>query len=421
VRVCFLTHYFPPEVGAPQTRIELLARTLAAAGTVVTVHTGFPHYPDGEIRAPYRNRPWHVEHRDGFTVVRSAVYPAANEGFGKRIADHASLALSALVTARLSGPLDVIVSETPPLFTASSGAVYARLKRAASVVNVADRWPATAVELGALTDRRAVAAASALERWTYGQADLVVAPTQGIVTALEGQPETAGRTRRLWPVVDVQRFDPTPPSRPDGPSAPLEVLYAGTVGLAQGLETLVEATRRAGTDVVQTTIAGDGADAERLRSVMAGRRAANVKLRGLVPAKDVPALYAEADAAAVLLRDLPIFRGALPTKTLEAMAAGRAVVVSARGEAADLVTATGAGIAVEPGDPEALAAAFRRLHALPELRRQMGSAGREYAERRFGTQAACDAWTAVLNDAVRLHRTGARRSARAAAGRCREG
>ena len=56
MRVCFLTHYFPPEVGAPQTRIELLARTLAARGVAVTVHTCFPHYPSGIIPAPYSNR-----------------------------------------------------------------------------------------------------------------------------------------------------------------------------------------------------------------------------------------------------------------------------------------------------------------------------------------------------------------------------
>jgi colanic acid biosynthesis glycosyl transferase WcaI len=77
VRICFLTHYFPPEVGAAQTRIDLLARMFAAHGDTVTVHTGFPHYPSGVIRDPYRNRPWQRERRDGITIVRSAVYPIA--------------------------------------------------------------------------------------------------------------------------------------------------------------------------------------------------------------------------------------------------------------------------------------------------------------------------------------------------------
>ena len=114
MRICFLTHYFPPEVGAAQTRIDLLARMFAARGDTVTVHTGFPHYPSGVIRDPYRNRPWLRERRDGITIVRSAVYPAANRGFGRRLTDHASFALSALATASLSGPADVVVGEDAP-------------------------------------------------------------------------------------------------------------------------------------------------------------------------------------------------------------------------------------------------------------------------------------------------------------------
>lgn len=400
MRVCFLTHYFPPEVGAPQTRIELLARTLAARGATVTVHTGFPHYPSGVIPAPYRNRPWRVEHRDGITVVRSAVYAAANRGFARRLADHAALALSALATARLSGPLDVVVGETPPLFTAASGAVYARGKRAAYVINVADRWPASAVELGALRDPRAIAAASALERWTYRHADLVIAPTQGILDAIATLPEASGKARRVWPVVDLNRFDPRPPTPPSAPGTALRLLFAGTVGLAHGLDVLVEASRLAGPKIVRTTIAGDGADGERIRALVAARQVANVRMLGTVAAARVTELYATSDAAAVLLRDLEIFKGALPTKMFEAMAAGRALLVAARGEAAELVRRAGAGLVVAPGDPAALAGACERLHSDPRLRLELGQAGRRYAEAHLGAHRAADAWTAELSDAV---------------------
>jgi glycosyltransferase involved in cell wall biosynthesis len=397
VRVCFVTHYFPPENGAPQTRIALLARTLAASGVSVTVHTCFPHYPEGRIIPPYRNRPWQVEHRGDVTVVRSAVYPAANSGFGRRLADHMSFALSALATARLSGPADVVVGESPPLFTGAAGAAYARLKRAAYVVNVADRWPASAIELGVLRDRRAIAAGSALEREMYRRADLVVAPTAGITSALEQTPEARGRTRRVWPFVDLDRFDPAPRTSTGGP---IELLYAGTVGLAQGLDVLVEAARLAGPEVVRTTIVGAGAAAQELRTAIVRDSIENVRMLGPMPAESIAQLYAGADAAAVLLRDLPIFRGALPTKTLEAMAAGRPAIVAARGEAVDLVTRAGAGLVVEPGDPQAFAAACRRLAAEPELRLALGRSGRAYAEQHLGARAARDGWARLLDEAL---------------------
>jgi len=115
MRVTLLTHYYPPEVGAPQARLSALARGLSRRGVEVTVHTGFPHYPDGVIQPPYRNRPWRIEEEDGVRVVRSAVYPAPNRGFGRRIANHLSFGLSALASAPAAGPADAVIVETPPL------------------------------------------------------------------------------------------------------------------------------------------------------------------------------------------------------------------------------------------------------------------------------------------------------------------
>lgn len=423
MRVCFLTQYFPPEVGAPQTRIELLACTLAHGGADVTVHTGFPHYPDGGIKPPYRNRRWLVERRDGITIVRSAVYPAANRGFAPRLADHLAFSASALATAPLTGAADVVVGESPPLFTAAAGVPYAAAKDAAYVVNVADRWPASAVELGALRNRRAISAAEALERWLYRHADLIVSPTDGIATTLDAMPDARGKSQRVWPVVDIERFGAAEDT--GAQDGPLRVLFAGTVGLAHGLDVLVDAARLAGPEVVQVTIAGGGADGERIEEMIGAGRVANVTMLGVVPASEIPALYREAHAGAILLRDLPIFEGALPTKLLEGMAAARPLLVCARGEAARFVRAAQAGLVVDPGDPAALAEAIGRLHSDPGLRRTLGAAGRRYVEENFGAARAAQVWEAQLRRAVNAHASRRRRrscrSGRASAGRCRAG
>jgi colanic acid biosynthesis glycosyl transferase WcaI len=398
MRVCFLTHYFPPEVGAPQTRIALLARTLAQRGVQVAVHTGFPHYPSGVIPAPYRNQAWQRERIGAVDVVRSAVYPTANRGFARRLADHAAFSASALATARLSPPVDVVVGETPPLFVGAAGVSYARMKGAAYVLNVADLWPESAIQLGALRSPRAIAAASALERWTYRKTDLITAPTGGIVESLGTRRESAGKARRLWPVVDIDRFDPEPAG--EAPDGPVRLLFAGSVGLAQGLDVLVEASRLAGPAVVETTIAGDGADAPRIRAMVRDHAVDNVTMIGALPPERIPELYASSDAGVVLLRDLELFHGALPTKLLEVMAAGRPVLVGARGEAAELVERAGGGVVIEPGDPRALADACRMLHADRALGRALGAAGRRYAVEHFGAQRAADAWMELLTEAV---------------------
>jgi glycosyltransferase involved in cell wall biosynthesis len=238
---------------------------------------------------------------------------------------------------------------------------------------------------------------------------VIATPTDGNVEALSRLPDATGKVRRVWPVVELARFSAG--NHVKDASGPLRLLYAGTVGLAQGLDVLVEASRLAGHQVVQTTIAGGGADHGRVASLVRERGVPNVRLLGTVAASSVPALYAQADAAAVLLRDLPIFAGALPTKLLEAMAAGRPLLLAARGEAARLVAAAGAGLVIPPGDPRTLAEAITRLHGDPALRRSLGDAGRRYAEARFGTRAATEQWQAVLNEALDARRSPAMRFA----------
>jgi glycosyltransferase involved in cell wall biosynthesis len=395
LKATFLTHYYPPESGAPQTRIAALAAGLRELGWEVSIHTGFPHYPVGRVMAPYRNRPLLRETGPGGErVVRSAIYAAQNRGFALRLLNHTSLSASALATAFATGPADVVVVETPPLFLAAAGALYARLKGAALIVNVSDRWPESAIELGALRHTRAIHAAEALERWIYRQADAVTVPTEGLERALGAEPAAAGRVVRLAPAVDAARFATIPP--PNGHNGPLRVLYAGTIGLAHRISTLLDAAWQAGPDVVQVTVAGGGAEADRLQ----GPLPINVRALGLVPPDTVPGLYAEADAGVVLLRDRPILEGALPTKLFECLAAGRPAVMSARGEAAQLVERSGAGIAVPPEDPDALADAFRTLHADRRLQARLGAAGREVATTQFDRASSVLDWAALLEGVV---------------------
>jgi colanic acid biosynthesis glycosyl transferase WcaI len=435
VRVLFLTHYYPPELGAAPARIAALARGLAEQGIEVTVHTGFPHYPSGTIAAPHRNRLLASERDGPVRVVRSLVYPTPNRGFARRLADHAVFAAGALATASASGPLDVVVAESPPLFTAAAGVGYAALKRAPLALNISDLWPESAIELGALRPRGpAAAAARALARLCYRRSRLITAPTAGIVATLDAMAgagpfgrvaspepfervagtepsgrvagakpsgrvagtEPSGKVVQVPPAVDLERFAHIPELAPR-PDAPLRVLYAGVLGLAQGLSTLVEAAALAGPEVVELAIAGEGPEGERLRALIAARRLTHVRLLGGVAPEEIPALYGAADAGVVPLRNLPIFAGALPTKLFEVLASGRPAIVAARGEAAELVRGAAAGLTVAPDDPPALADAFRRLRSSPAETLQMGARGREHS-RRYGRAAAVAQWHTLLTE-----------------------
>jgi colanic acid biosynthesis glycosyl transferase WcaI len=394
MRVLLLTHYYPPEVGAAPARIAALARGLADRGMEVKVHTGFPHYPSGKIAHPYRNRLAQVQHEDGIKVVRSLIYPTPNRGFARRLANHTVFAAGALATCAASGPVDVVVAETPPLFTAFAGVLYARRKRARLALNVSDLWPESAIELGAIGEGLPATAAHALARLCYREAALIAAPTEGIVESLNVRPEARGKAVRVPPAVDVERFASLPEPTPRA-GAPLRVLYAGTLGMAQGLSTVVAAAALAGPALVEVTIAGEGPDAPLIRRQIATLGLDNVRLVGAVAPEQVPRLYADADAGIVPLRDRPIFNGALPTKLFEVLAAARPAILASRGEAATLVREAAAGLIVAPEDPQALAAAFRQLHANPEEAIAMGQRGR-LAASSFDRAGAVAQWEELL-------------------------
>lgn len=396
MRLIFLTHYYPPEVGAPQARIAALAAGLRDRGLEVTVHTGFPNYPGGSIRAPYRNRPWLVESEGGMRVVRTAVLPAPNRGFAMRLANHAAFAVGALVLSPLAGRADAVVVETPPLFLAGAAIGYAQAKRAPLVVHVSDLWPDSAVALGALRRPGPIALARALERACYRSADAIVCPTAGIEATLSGRPEAGSKVRRIPPGVDTERFAPRDSTAARG-ERPFRVLYAGTLGMSQGLETLIDAAALIdGREPIEISIAGDGAEAPLLRARLERAAPANVRMLGVVPHERMPDLYEDADAAVVLLRDRALFRGALPTKMLEAMSASRPIVLSAAGEAADLVRETGCGVVVPPERPAELASGLADLARNRRRAQRMGSAGRRTVVERYSRGRALDDWLAVL-------------------------
>ena len=289
---------------------------------------------------------------------------------------------------------EVIIAETPPLFTAASGAVIARARRAPLVLNVADLWPESAVQLGALTNRRAIKLAETLERFAYRHSAAITVPTAGMRSTLLRQGEPADRVIHLPNAVDTERF--AAGALPW--SHPRRIIYCGTVGMAQGVGTLVDAAAELADvqDELEFLIVGDGAERAELARVAADKGLTNVIFAGRVERDSVPALISSADAAVVCLRDVPLFTDALPTKMLEYMAAGRPVVASAAGDAARLVDRAHAGISCAPEDPVALAAAVRDVVSDRRRANEMGESGRRYVEEHYSRDAFVDVLEAIV-------------------------
>jgi glycosyltransferase involved in cell wall biosynthesis len=387
MRLAILTQYYPPEIGAPQARLSALAREAVRRGHDVTVLTAMPSYPRGQVYDGYGGL-LRREQVEGLRVVRSFIYPTQKASFVHRMANYLSFVGSSALsgTALLSRP-DYLMVESPPLFLILSAYWLSRLKGARLIFNVSDLWPESAARLGVIAaGSPAYRLSERLESFAYHRSWLVTGQSRSILADINRRFPTLS-TYHLSNGVDSRVFGPERASSQArsllaGEGQRCIALYAGLHGLAQGLDQVLEAARRLGPEsALGFVLVGDGPEKQALVRQAAEYRLGNVRFLDPLPGHEVPPILASADIILVTLKTY--IPGAVPSKLYEAMASGRPVVLVAIGEAADIVREHEAGMVVEPGDSEGLAAALARLEARPDLRREMGDRGRRAAQQHF--------------------------------------
>lgn len=378
MRILVVTHYFPPEIGAPQARLSELASAWVEAGEEVTVLTGMPNHPTGIVPPAYRGRLRADERVDGYRVVRTWLYATPNEGIVKKSLGHLSFMVSSVLLAGgRSGPADVVVVSSPTFLSIFGAWLLARRKQAAFVVEVRDLWPAIFVELGILRDPRLIRVLERLELAAYRAADAVVVVTEGFRDNLLSRGVPAAKIHVVRNGADLDRFTPGTSDRSHRTAGDVTVLYVGAHGISHGLDVIVDAAARLTGEAISFTMVGEGAAKAKLAARVAALALPNLTLRPGVPRDQVPGLLAAADICVVPLRDVELFRAFVPSKMFEMLAAGNAVIGALRGEAADLLCAAG-GVVVEPEDAVALAEAILSLARDPDRRAAMGRQGRAW-------------------------------------------
>lgn len=416
-RIALVTQYFPPEIGAPQSRMLETAGAFARRGHRVTVLTAFPNHPTGVVPPRWRGRLASTERHgvDGgapVRVVRAWLLAAPNRGAFRRTLAHVTAALTTFVRGLAGcGGADAIVATSPPLFTGLAGLALARLHRRPFLLDVRDLWPDAFVDLGLAREGRVVGLFRRLERFLYRHADHVVPVTEAFRARIEGHGVAASRLTVVRNGVDLARFprawDPAEVAaakRAYGVEGRFTLLYLGAHGVAQGLDRLLPAALDAGP---RTTFLFVGEGAEKAKCVAeAARLRLGDRARFLpgVPRDEVPRVYAAADACLVALRATPLMETFLPSKAFEAFGAGRPVVAAVAGEAQALLTSGPGAVVVPPEDAAALARVVRAWAADPTAVAVLGRAARARAEREFDRDALAATYLRVIEGAIRAFR-----------------
>lgn len=384
-RLLLLTQYFPPEIGAAQTRLFELGQELSGLGWEVEVLTALPNYPTGRIFEGYDPRNPVKETLGRLSVVRVPLR-AAQSGFVQRLMCYFSFVRSVVRWGpALCAKPDILFVESPPLFLGHAGIRLTRHWGVPMIFNVSDLWPESAKYMGVVNNRLILAGAEALELSYYRQAALVTGTSNEIVESVRRRcPSTDAEV--ITNGVDVDRFGPQFADDEArsllGAQDRVTFTYAGVMGMAQGLDVVLDvAAAVRDLSHVQFVLIGDGADRESLQRRIEVENLHNVRLLRALPKERIPALLAASQVAFHVLKfAIP---GAVPSKIYEAMASRLPILFAGGGEGARRVLDARAGLVVPYEDVRGLEEAVRKLASTPELRQELGRAGRCAAERLY--------------------------------------
>jgi colanic acid biosynthesis glycosyl transferase WcaI len=382
MRALIFSQHFVPEITAARYRVESFTRALVGRGHEVEVVCAVPNHPEGIVHPDYRRRAIVRRDVDGARTVYVWAWTSPRKTLWGRLAYYGSYAAMASAAGLLSRRPDVVLASSPPLPVGAVGAIVARRHGVPWIFDVRDLWPQAAVILGELQGDRGLALAEGLERRLYEAANAIVTVTEPFrehIAARTSEPEKIelipNGTTRVWLDAGEREVDRASLGLPKDRFI---WAYAGNVGLSYGLETALEAAELL-SDGYQLLIIGEGPMRagllERARSLPPGL----VAFRDLMPPEEAARHLRAADALLVPHRQA--LDKVVTSKLFDCCAVGRPVIVAAEGEMRRLAAEADAALGVAAEDPEALAAAVRRLRKDPDLRARLSEHGRAFAGR----------------------------------------
>lgn len=403
MKVVIVYQYYHGYSAPGHSLVYELTQFLAERGHDVTVVSG----ETGYMQRNMPTMPWYRRiirrERDGkVNVVRTYTYSELHQSYLGRLLSFISFSLSCPLGLLTVDKPDVVLASSPPIFPMFSAWLVCKLRRIPFVMEVRDLWPAAAVQMGILKNRQLIRIMAWMERVLYNQSEKIVALTEGIRNDI---------CARGWPGSKVElvtcgvNFDKL---YPDALGAALIrnkygwqdkkiVLYFGALGEANNLPvTLRTAQRLHPRQDILFVLIGDGMKRVATEKQVAALGLRNVLVLPPVSKNDARLYINAADLCLVTLRDIPLFDATIPSKLIDYMACGKAVLCGIRGEAERIVDAAGAGVIFEPDNDEQLSELIAELLRDPMRLESMGASGLAYVQIRFAAATMRPKMEAIL-------------------------
>ncbi|WP_223592350.1 glycosyltransferase family 4 protein [Neobacillus bataviensis] len=405
MKLVVLSHYFPPEIGAPSARLYEMARHWVEVGHEVHVVTCFPNHPTGMIPDEYKGKKYMHEMLDGIHVHRNYVYATPNKGFIKKTLGHISFMFSSvLFSMRKIKKPDVVITSSPTFFSIFSGYWYSLRKKAPFVLEIRDLWPAAMIELGVMKKGAVTNILEKMELFFYRKSKKLIMVTKAFKDNVVYRGIDANKVHVITNGVNQEMFYPKDKNRSIIANYNLEnkfvISYVGAHGISQNLNTILKVAKELAMKEkdIQFLFVGEGAEKDKLKNIVKEQQINNVTFIDSQPKEMIPEFYNASDLCLVPLKDIELFKTFIPSKMFEIMACGVPIVASLEGEAADILNQSKAAEVVKPDNAVEIKQAILKLKndkSLYEFRKANGPA---FVEQNYSRKKLAEKYLELISD-----------------------
>jgi len=409
MKILVVTYLYKPDKGPSVSLFAMLCERLVDRGHEVTVITTIPHYPSGITDTEYRNKWIQKSKEQGVQVIRVRIPSLNRQKLSSRLLQFLTFQVGASI-ACLKEEYDFAIVANPAINKGLPFFAVATLRNRPSIFLVADVYPDVGIETGVFKNMLVIRFVEAIEKYCLRNADIVWVLSESFVPRMKSMGVMTERLNVLGVWVDTDFFKPLPRqnsfSNEHSLNTKFVVLYAGNIGLSQGLENiLIVADQLSEYPEIQFVFVGEGIGREVLIARAAEMKLGNVQFIPFQPWERVPEIMATADVSVVSLKS-GIGVQSLPSKSFTYLASGRPILAIMDEDSAiwRLVEQSKSGKCVSFGNTVDIVGAILKLYHDPTARQTMGENARSWAVHNCSVYHAVDHVECMIQRAIAIHR-----------------
>ncbi len=386
MRVLIVSQYFWPEI----FHINEIAKLLASRKICVDILTGNPNYPEGIFYSGYNNFSPQTELWKKITIYRIPIFPRGKSSKFKLCLNYLSFIISGLLFSPFilkNKKYDIIfIYGVSPILQSIPAIFLGWLKKTPVVLWVQDLWPESLSAIGAIKSIWLLKVLEIVVSYIYSHCDLILTQSKAFIYPVS---KLALNTKVLYHPNSVNSIFFKPKklveSKINTLTSEFTVVFAGNIGQAQSLETIVSAAvELLPYQNIKIIFIGSGSKLDWLTKEIEKKCLVNVFIEGKRPFDEMPFLLGKASVLLVSLANNKIFNFTVPNKIQAYLAVGKPIIGCLNGEGARIIVEAKAGLTVPAEDAKSLAKAILKIYRMTDEERfQLGENGRDFFKKNF--------------------------------------